>query len=122
MHNGEKHQSRLWTYIEDNLAARGLGTAQLAEALGVHRSRFTDWKRGKSLHVETARAMAKFFDKPILEILIVGGLLTPDEVNPGGIRPALSDYPTATLMLELNHRLHAREVASADAPPADGAP
>ncbi|RKT69377.1 helix-turn-helix domain-containing protein [Saccharothrix variisporea] len=86
MYHANDNRSPLWAYIEENLAELGLVPAQLADALGIHRSRFTDWKRGKSMSVETARAMAKFLGKPILDILVVSGVLTAEEANPSGTR------------------------------------
>ncbi|XVV06702.1 helix-turn-helix domain-containing protein [Actinosynnema sp. CA-248983] len=97
--------SPLWAYIEENLADRDLDTRDLLRALGIHRSRLTDYRRGKSMTIDTARAMAKFFDKPLLELLVIGGVITPDEAVMEGAPRRLADYSAKALVAEVQRRL-----------------
>ncbi|MEU7524685.1 helix-turn-helix transcriptional regulator [Saccharothrix sp. NPDC042600] len=98
----------LWAYIEDNLAARRATHGDLVRALGVHRSRLTDWKRGKAMTPSTARTLAAFLDKPLLEVLVANGFLTPEEAGAPLALRQLSDYDDLALINELRRRLRAR--------------
>ncbi|MEU6154546.1 helix-turn-helix transcriptional regulator [Actinosynnema sp. NPDC047251] len=97
--------SPLWTYIETNLENRGLNTGDLARATGVHRSRFTDWRRGKSISIETARAIAKLFEVSPLEVLVAAELLTPEEAQLRHTRPNPAEVSNEELIAELKRRL-----------------
>lgn len=108
--------SPLWAYIEENLADRDLDTSDLVRALGIHRSRLTDYRRGKSMTIDTARAMAKFFDKPLLELLVVGGVITPDEAVMEGAPRRLADYSATALVAEVQRRLKESRRTDTDDP------
>ncbi|XVV02691.1 helix-turn-helix domain-containing protein [Actinosynnema sp. CA-248983] len=120
MHSKRTTPSPLWAYIEENLADRDLGTHDLVRALGVHRSRLTDWKRGKSMTIDTARAMCKFFDKPLLELLVVGGIITPEEARADGSPRQLADYSATALVAEVQRRLGASRATGDGKPAQDG--
>lgn len=108
--------SPLWAYIVENLADRDLDTGDMVRALGVHRSRLTDWRRGKSMTIDTARAMAKFFDKPLLELLVVGGVISPAEAVMEGAPRQLADYSAKALVAEVQRRLQESRGSDADGP------
>ncbi|MEV0675543.1 helix-turn-helix domain-containing protein [Actinosynnema sp. NPDC050436] len=99
------HAPRLWKYIRRNLDDRGLTTGDLARATGVHRSRLTEWRQGRSMSVPTARSIARLFDTSIVEVLVVAGLLFDDEVHLQRARPDSSLLTDAELMAELKRRL-----------------
>lgn len=82
----------------------GLSTSDLVRAVGVHRSRLTDWRRGRSVSLETARALAHLFEVPILEVLVAAGLLTQDEADARPLRDATS-ISDEVLVAELHRRL-----------------
>ncbi|MBW4716829.1 helix-turn-helix domain-containing protein [Saccharothrix obliqua] len=97
--------SRLWAYIETNLDNRGLNTGHLARATGVHRSRFTDWRRGKSISIETSRAIAKLFEVSPLEVLVAAELITEEEAQLRHTRPNPAELSDEELVAELKRRL-----------------
>lgn len=97
--------SPLWTYIETNLENRGLTTGDLARATGVHRSRFTDWRRGKSISIETARAIANLFQVSPLEVLVAAELITAEEAQLRHTRPDPAALSDEELVAELRRRL-----------------
>lgn len=97
--------SPLWTYIETNLENRGLSTGDLSRATGVHRSRFTDWRRGKSINIDTARAIAKLFEVSPLEVMVAAELITAEEAQLKHTRPDPADLTDDELVAELRRRL-----------------
>ncbi|CCH33083.1 helix-turn-helix transcriptional regulator [Actinosynnema sp. NPDC047251] len=100
--------SQLWDYIRKNLDNRGLTTGDLARATGVHRSRFTQWRQGRSISITTARSVAGLFDTGVLEVLVAAGLLGDDEVHLQRAQPDLALLTDEELLAELGRRLHAR--------------
>lgn len=104
MNRKRSSASPLWSYVTRNLAIRRLSTGDLVRATGVHRSRLTDWRKGRTISIETARSLAAFFEVPLLEVLVGAQLITPSEVRMSpGRRP--SDLSDAELLAELDVRL-----------------
>ncbi|MEU7524448.1 helix-turn-helix domain-containing protein [Saccharothrix sp. NPDC042600] len=100
--------SALWSYIQHNLSLRGKRTSDLTRALRVHRSRLTDWRNGKSLSLATARALAAYFDTPLLEVIVAAGMITAEEASAGPVRPSPASLSDAELLAEIGRRLHER--------------
>ncbi|XVV06108.1 helix-turn-helix domain-containing protein [Actinosynnema sp. CA-248983] len=96
--------SLFWKYLEARMERSGMSTSDLVRAVGVHRSRLTDWRRGRSVSLETARALAHLFDVPLLEVLVAAGLLSEDEANARPMRDATS-ISDKVLVAELRRRL-----------------
>ncbi|MFI9817786.1 helix-turn-helix domain-containing protein [Saccharothrix variisporea] len=107
-----KHRRRpvspFWNYLEARMERAGLSTSDLVRAVGVHRSRLTDWRRGRSVSVETARALAGLFGVPLLEVLVAAGVISADEARAQRLRDAGS-VSDDLLLVELRRRLARRE-------------
>ncbi|MEU7531620.1 helix-turn-helix transcriptional regulator [Saccharothrix sp. NPDC042600] len=101
---GRAQASHFWSYLEARMEESGLSTSDLVRAVGVHRSRLTDWRRGKSLSMDTARALARLFSVPLLEVMVAAGQLTDDEANARPLRSP-SSLSDAVLLYELRRRL-----------------
>ncbi|GAA0252158.1 hypothetical protein GCM10010492_60810 [Saccharothrix mutabilis subsp. mutabilis] len=101
---GRAQASQFWSYLEARMEEAGLSTSDLVRAVGVHRSRLTDWRRGKSLSMDTARALARLFSVPLLEVMVAAGQLTDDEANARPLRSP-SSLSDAVLLYELRRRL-----------------
>lgn len=101
---GRAQASHFWSYLEARMEEAGLSTSDLVRAVGVHRSRLTDWRRGKSLSMDTARALARLFSVPLLEVMVAAGQLTDDEANARPLRSP-SSLSDAVLLYELRRRL-----------------
>lgn len=101
---GRRQASQFWSYLEARMEGAGLSTSDLVRAVGVHRSRLTDWRRGKSLSWETARSLARLFQVPLLEILVAAGQLSDEEANARPLRSP-SSLSDAVLLHELRRRL-----------------
>lgn len=107
-----KHRRRpvspFWEYLEGRMESAGLSTSDLVRAVGVHRSRLTDWRRGRSVSVETARALAGLFGVSLLEVLVAAGVISGDEAEARPLREA-AEVNDDLLMVELRRRLAPRE-------------
>ncbi|NUT99683.1 MAG: helix-turn-helix transcriptional regulator [Saccharothrix sp.] len=107
-----KHRRRtvspFWKYLEGRMEAAGLSTSDLVRAVGVHRSRLTDWRRGRSVSVETARALAGLFGVSLLEVLVAAGVINAEEAEARPLQEvaAVNDD---LLVVELRRRLARRE-------------
>ncbi|MEJ2858635.1 MULTISPECIES: helix-turn-helix domain-containing protein [unclassified Saccharothrix] len=107
-HRRRRPVSPFWSYLEARMERAGLTTSDLVRAVGVHRSRLTDWRRGRSVSVETARALAGLFGVSLLEVLVAAGVISAEEADARPLREAgaVSDD---LLLVELRRRLAARE-------------
>ncbi|MEU4800871.1 helix-turn-helix transcriptional regulator [Actinosynnema sp. NPDC023587] len=101
----ENGPSAWWTYLEENLANRGLTTGDLARGAGVDRSRLSDWKRGGKASLESARAIAALFDAGPLEVMVAAGLITREEAALRRTRPDPGQLSDEELIAELRRRM-----------------
>lgn len=97
--------TRWWEYVEANLRNRGLSTGDLTRTTGVDRSRVSEWKRGKGVSLETARAVARLFGVSPLEAWVAAGLITAEEARLQRTRPNPADLTDQELIAELTRRL-----------------
>ncbi|MEU5695922.1 helix-turn-helix transcriptional regulator [Actinosynnema sp. NPDC020468] len=105
MTEAENTPSTWWDYIEKNLEYRGISTGELARRAGIDRSRFTDWRKGKSASLEAARAIAGVFDASPLEVMVAAGLITEQEARQTRTRPDPGELSDDELVAELTRRL-----------------
>ena len=80
-----------WPYIQNELDARGWTGADFQRASGLSRTRVTEWRHGKGVTVDGARAVAKAFGQPLLTVLVAAGIITAEEAK---LRAAAAPSPT----------------------------
>lgn len=105
--------SRLWTYLDRCLRAKGWKPADLARASRVSESRFSNWKNhGTPPNFESVLAVAKALGEPLGRVLVEAELITQQEA-----RQILAGYTTRELCAEiatrfddLNAKIHACDV------------
>ncbi|MFC6091117.1 helix-turn-helix transcriptional regulator [Saccharothrix sp. BKS2] len=97
--------TRWWQYVETNLRNRGLKTGDLTRVTGVDRSRISEWKRGRGVSLETARAVARLFEVSPLEAWVAAELITDEEARLQRARPDPADLTDQELVAELTRRL-----------------
>ncbi len=97
--------TRWWEYVETNLRNRGLSPGDLSEMANVDRSRISEWKRGKGVSLETARAVARVFEVSPLEAWVAAELITDEEARLQRARPDPADFSDQELITELTRRL-----------------
>ncbi|GAA2773061.1 helix-turn-helix transcriptional regulator [Saccharopolyspora taberi] len=94
------------TYIADHLGRRGWEVRDLAAAADISPSVVFRWKNGQVPNIKNARAAAKVLGVPLLEILVVAGIITPEEARASVTAPAgLSGVSDDELVAEMHRRL-----------------
>lgn len=89
--------SRLWTFLDERLQAKGWKPADLARASGVSESRISAWKNhGTPPNFASVLAVAKALDEPLVRVLVEAGMITKDEA-----RQILAAYSTRELCAEI---------------------
>ncbi|GGP34189.1 helix-turn-helix domain-containing protein [Saccharothrix coeruleofusca] len=101
----ESTPSSWWQYVQANLDNQGWTTGDLARHTGIDRSRFTDWRRGRSVSIENARTIARVFGASPLEVMVAAGLLTEQEAQLRRTRPDPAALTDEELLAELGRRL-----------------
>jgi transcriptional regulator with XRE-family HTH domain len=92
--------SRLWTFIDERLRAKGWRPADLARASKVSESRLSAWRnQGAEPTIANARAVAEALNEPLVCVLVAAGVLTDDEA-----RHTLSTYTLRELHAEIESR------------------
>lgn len=97
--------TRWWQYVEANLRNRGMTTGDLSRQAAVDRSRISEWKKGKGVSVDTARAVAKVFETSPLEAWVAAELITAEEADLKSPRPDPAALTDQELIAELTRRL-----------------
>lgn len=94
------------TYIDTHLAQRGWEVRELAAAADISPSVVFRWRNGSPPNIKNARAAARALGVPLLEILVVAGIITPDEARASVTAPTgLSGVSDDELVAELQRRL-----------------
>ncbi|XVV02693.1 helix-turn-helix domain-containing protein [Actinosynnema sp. CA-248983] len=96
---------RLWSYIASRLTAQGLSTGDLARATGLNRSQFSAWRRGSKITIDTARTLADFFSRPLLEVMVAAELITAEEAELRHAQPDPATLSNTAILAELDNRL-----------------
>ncbi|MFI9811429.1 helix-turn-helix domain-containing protein [Saccharothrix variisporea] len=96
---------QLWNYVAFQLSARGLSSGDLSRATGINRSQLSTWRRGGKITIDSARTLARFFECPLLEVLVAAGLITADEAELRQAQPDLAAISNTALAAELHRRL-----------------
>jgi transcriptional regulator with XRE-family HTH domain len=92
--------SRLWTFLDERLRAKGWRPADLARASGVSESRISAWKnQGTPPTFASVLAVAKALDEPLVRVLVEAGMITKEEA-----RQILAAYSTRELCAEIATR------------------
>ncbi|MEV5538514.1 helix-turn-helix transcriptional regulator [Saccharopolyspora shandongensis] len=96
-------------YMDTQLAERGWEVRDLAAAADLSPSVVFRWKHGFPPNLKNARAAAGALGVPLLEIMVVSGLMTPAEAGATvSVPPGLSDIPDDELVDEMRRRLKSR--------------
>lgn len=70
-----------WAYIQRHLDERGWTPSDLSRAANINRSIIGRWREGAKPEVTTARSLASALGRPLIEVLVASGLLTPEEAD-----------------------------------------
>jgi transcriptional regulator with XRE-family HTH domain len=96
----------LGDYLVRALEGRGWNAAMLARDSNISESNLGRWIKGTTLpSIDNARLLADALDVPLVEVLVVAGLLTPDEVGASVVTPDITALPDDALVAELGRRL-----------------
>jgi transcriptional regulator with XRE-family HTH domain len=92
--------SRLWTFLDGCLRAKGWKPADLARASGVSESRFSNWKNhGTPPNFDSVLAVTKALGEPLGRVLAEAELITEQDA-----RQILAGYTTRELCAEIASR------------------
>jgi transcriptional regulator with XRE-family HTH domain len=98
-----------WFYVQRHLDERGWTPTDLSKQAGINRSIIGRWREGAQPEVRTAKALARAFGRPVLEVLVASGLLDPDEA---GVEDVIvlrvGEISDEELLSELTDRLRSR--------------
>lgn len=93
-------------YLEGHLAERAWEVSDLAARAGMSPSVIFRYKRGQRPDLKNSRTLAHALGRPLLEVLVVAGLLTPDEAGAHVSTPASpASLSSAELGREVQRRL-----------------
>ncbi|WP_242890752.1 hypothetical protein [Actinomadura litoris] len=70
-----------WKYVCETAGTDNQST--IAARIGRHPSSLNKWPQGATPRVESVRAFAEAYDRPILEAFVAAGLLTEEEARQG---------------------------------------
>lgn len=96
--------TRFWRFLKAELRKRDWQKIDLAAASGISHTRLTDYERGKSVSVPSARKIAKALDLPLVYVLVEAEILSEGEAGMDTGREPLSKYPNSELLAELQNR------------------
>lgn len=104
-----------WQYVQRYLDKFGWTPSDLSRQADINRSIISRWKEGATPEVETARKVAKAFQRPMPEVLIASGLVTKDELDVSDIAVSPLDQLTdGELLAELGRRMDAYKEAAGE--------
>lgn len=102
-------EQQWWFYVQRHLDERGWTPSDLSRAAGINRSIIGRWRDGAKPEVTTARALASALDRPVKEVLVASGLLTPDEADVTEVTVlTMGEISDDELVAELAARLRQR--------------
>jgi transcriptional regulator with XRE-family HTH domain len=92
--------SRLWTFLDERLRAKGWKPADLARASGVSESRFSNWKNhGTPPTFASVLAITLALGEPLGKVLVEAEMITEEQR-----RQLLAAYTTRELCVEIATR------------------
>lgn len=97
-----------WGYIQRHLDERSWTPSDLSRAANINRSIIGRWREGAKPEVTTARALATALGRPVLEVLVASGLLTPDEAGVTVTTLTVGEISDEQLVTEIAQRLRER--------------
>ncbi|PXY20356.1 helix-turn-helix domain-containing protein [Prauserella endophytica] len=99
-------------YLRSQLDRHRWSPADLSRASGLSASLISRWLHGETTPgVENARAVARAITRPLLEVLVAAGQLTPDEAGQKANHVDLSSLTDDDLLAEVRRRLHSADPA-----------
>lgn len=105
------------SWLDTKLAERDWEVSDLARHAGISASIIHRWRKTYRPNVVNCRAVAQAFGLPVLEVLIVAGIITPDEARTDvALPPSITTVPTAELTRELHRRAEQAETAERSKP------
>lgn len=93
-------------YITALMKIKDVSGNAMADAIGVTASTTNLWKRGTLPRVQTVRAIAEYFNRPVTEVMIRAGFLTYEDLHekkPDSVELAL--LPDEELLAEVARRM-----------------
>lgn len=109
----------LAAYLQEHLDKRQWTRADLARASGLAESGLARWMAGKAPSLENCRVLADVLGRPLLEVLVAAGILTPDEAGHKFVEPNLSALTNDELLGEVKRRMLVSHAPTADEIAAD---
>ena len=90
--------------------------SDLARVTGIPQANLSRWMRGQSMpNAANFRELAEALGRPVLEVIVAAGLVTPEEVGRPLTAPSLDALSDDELLRELRHRLASAARADSDA-------
>jgi len=113
--------SPFYTWLSRRLVTKGLTWATLSRMADVGEPTFTKWKTGRAKpSLEMVRKVAKALDEDPIRLMVIAGLLLPEEVErPAVLPPDVSLFTDEELAAELLLRARRRARAGRGQQPPD---
>lgn len=102
----DEHRGAFGLYLQGHMTSHDMTATDLANATGVSQSIISRWISGATKpSVENLRPVASVIGRPLLEVVVAAGILTPDEANATFVHAPATELSDDQLVAEVARRI-----------------